>query len=338
MLMLSEPELWWNTMPGPSNLVEQVAELLLQPQNVVIRYGEGMPWESDFRISVKEKVQQRDPNILLDAYSAPPQCDLGRWVAKQIGGSEFFCLPSEDPIRKATEQNLLRDRVLWVSGIQTRRQAEGWFDLAARMSRSPKEQRGRMVALVPSSIPVNEAQNALNIAEYVGDYDLHFFSESLTSRLSLPRTDKKYLAELAVTLAQGDPRRCAQYVAMGQELVEHPEAQTQNMNHDDRHHAIWLAQMRVVFARIEETKFDILQRNWKAVSVLVGTSDDFGNYIADIGDIELRHLVFAVKNHQLVLPEEDLKTAQLLHANRNQLAHHHILSYQELEEVGERLL
>ncbi len=140
-----------------------------------------------------------------------------------------------------------------------------------------------------------------------------------------------------MALAHGDPRRCGEFVDMGQSLVEDPEAQAQGMNHIDRHHAIWLAQMRVAFARIEETKFEILQRNQSAVGVLVGDTDEFGNHINEIGDIELRHLIYAAKTNRLYLQEEDFSTVQILHANRNRLAHHHVLSYEELQTLGNRL-
>ncbi|MCD8190624.1 MAG: hypothetical protein LUD78_10485 [Clostridiales bacterium] len=337
--MLNEPELWWNEMPGPSNLVEEAAEQLLQRESVALHCAEGViPWEEDFRISVKEKVQRRDPDFLLDAYTAPAQGDPGRWVVDQLTGGGFFCLPSEDPVQKASAQGLLKNRILWVSGIREKRQADDWLDLTQRMKRVPPRQRGCVVLLLPSGLPGRSWLAELDMEAFVGEYDLHFFAETLTSRRRMPRFEKKYLAELAVALSQGDPGRCARFTAMGRRLVEAPEALEMGMDHADRHHAVWLAQMRVVFAKIEETKFAILQRNQAAVSDLVGDRDDFENYIVEIGDIELRHLIHASKNGRLWLPAEDWQTVQILYANRNQLAHHHTLSFQELEELNERLL
>lgn len=338
MPMLNEPELWWNEMPGPSALVERTAEALLQTQSVALHCGEGVPWEEDFCISVKETVQRRNPDLLLDAYTAPAQGDPGRWVMDRLTGGDFFCLPSEDPVQKAAARGLLKNRILWVSGIREKRQADAWLDLAQRMKRVPSGKGGCAVLLLPGDLPGRSWLTELDMGTFLGEYDLHFFAETLTSRRRLPRFEKKYLAELAVALSQGDPSRCAQFAAMGQRLVEDPEALASGMDHVDRHHAVWLAQMRVVFARIEETKFAILQRNGDAVSVLVGDRDDFENHIEEIGDIELRHLVYAAKNGRIWLPAEDWKTVQVLHANRNQLAHHHTLSFQELEELNGRLL
>lgn len=339
MLTLNKQELWWNTMPGPTSLVGRVADLLLQTQNTIISDEGGVPWEADFRISVKEIVQQRNPNILLDAYTPPFQCDPGRWIISQVTGGDFFCLPSEDPLRKAAAQNLLRDRILWVSGIQPGSQANKWIDLAVRMSQLPREQRGCMVVLTPGSIPSNVSSvKKLDVNDFIGEYDLHFFSEMLASQQGLSHPNKKYLAELAVALADGDPKKCAHYVAMGKKVIADPDSQTPDMNRDERLHAIWLAQMRVVFARIEEAKFNILQRNRSSVSVLIGHVDEFGNCITEVGDIELRHLVFAEKQGWLHLPAADSETIQALHTYRNELAHHHILSFQELEMLNQLLV
>ncbi len=176
MQNLSKPALWWDTMPGPSGLVERVTEFPLRMQSVVIRHEGDVPWEEDFRFSVKEAVQKRNSDLQMDGYSAPPQEKPDRWLVDRLSGGRFFCLPTEDPIPRAAAQGWLKDRVLWISGIGDKRQAGAWLDLAARMGRVPQEQRGCLILLLPKTIPVNTSLSVLDMSEYLGEYDLHFFS------------------------------------------------------------------------------------------------------------------------------------------------------------------
>lgn len=325
--MMQPAELWWNAIPGPVRLTGRLASQLLHLESTVLCSTGNFPWPDDFRLNVKDRIQRVSPHLLVEYCDASAMGDMtpGRWILDRIGGGRTFCLPSDDPLRVAIQHGYMKNRIFWVANCRSREQANAWIALANQLKR--RAQEGCVCLLAPPGMRGNSGLSQLAADGYFGAYDLSFFAASLVSSMDLTSFEKKYLTELAVSLAAGSAQTCADLAAQGRALLE-------TIGQAPEHtHAVWLAQMRTVFAPIEEKKFALVRENEEAVRSLFGTVDDYGNRIDSVDDIELRHLIYAARRFHLPIPPAVMDILQILYQDRNHLAHHHILPYDELKEL-----
>lgn len=331
--MSSNAELWWENVPGASQLVDDMASQLMRMESVLLYTDEDFPWPDSFRMSVKDRVLRSHPDYALDVCDARLLEDMepGRWILDYFGGERIFCLPSEDPAKLALREGMMHNRIIWVTNCQKKEQVNKWLGFARAMRKEEPSLAGCIALILDKKLHTHSMFQTIDVAEYYGEYDLSFFAASIISRMKMKPFEKQYLSELSVQLAFGSAEHCAELTKNGIELLQNPEEVARWAKNSKCAHAIWQAQMRTVFASIEEKKYDLIQENQKAVQPLLGTIDDFGNRIETISDIELRHLIHARKKGDIFLPEKTAGKIDILHTSRNQLAHHKVLAYDELK-------
>ena len=338
---MSQPnELWWGVVPGPSQLVEQLTAHLVRFESALIPYTTAsFPWGDTFRLNVSDRVRQVHPMLTEELCNASAMNGRspGRWVLDVVGRGEVFCLPSDDPIEIAAESGLLKQRIFWVTHFTNKAQVADWVAFAKALRKKAAGHCCCVVLLLPASLRINSHLTELETNAFFGEYDLSFFASFILSHRKLSQFEKKYLSELASALAFGDAVQCAELASAGRELLEEPEQLPMICAIPNYLHGVWLAQIRTVFSHIEETKFAIVQQHRNAIAALLHTTDDFGNSIEQIEDIELRHLVHGVNHNIISLPERTCTVINDLYNSRNQLAHHRILPYSELKQLQQLL-
>lgn len=334
-------ELWWSVVPGPSQLVEQLAAHLVRFESVLVPYTTAsFPWGEEFRLSVNDRVRQVHPELTEEICDARTMAGRspGRWVLDEVGRGNVFCLPSDDPIEIAAQEGLLQRRIFWVTQCASKAQVSDWVTFAKALKKKAANQCCCVVLLLPADLRINSHLPEMETDSFFGEYDLSFFASSLLSRTKLSQFEKKYLSELSSALSFGDAVQCAKLASAGRELAEAPEQLPVVRAIPNYIHGIWLAQIRTVFSHIEETKFAIVHANRDAIAPLLHTTDDFGNPIEQVEDIELRHLVHGLSHNLIDLPDRIRSVIDTLYTSRNLLAHHRILTYPELKQLHQQLL
>lgn len=329
--MNTDAELWWGSIPGAQTIVRSISERMLQQTSLAVSATTGVHWPSILRMQVREQVQHRNANLLIENCDDSTMGDMspGEWVLARYG-SGIFRLPSISAEQTALSNGLLQDRIFWVFGVQSKARLKEWLDFATLLQKNRNRRCGCVVILLDSNLTVKGRMEQLDINQYISEYDLAFFAATMVASKALSFWEKKYLSNLAVCLSLGSPERCAELIQNGRDLLAQPEAVCGS--NADLLNAVWRGQLQTVFAQIEETKRTLVLRLANHLKPILGTIDDYGNRLISLDHIELRHIVHHL-HKRIAIPEDDEAVVRSLYEMRNMLAHHRYLSYPQMLEL-----
>ena len=348
-------DIWWKRLSNPVELVNRVTDLLLDNTSVAVVFDGSLPWKETFIETIAQEIEiysadRRIKSHTLSADTDPGEFLLQKYCSRDIQ-REYW--PTESKARFLAEHqqivlnksyvfiNLDGDSANWLSFIKEYTACcpedgeHGLFVLLTADKKFVDSQK--KTAEETDDLPLQ----FLDYDEYVHDYDAYILCMMLLSQKNLGMP-QQYLSELAVALAENNVVLAAELADRGEALAIDPQKTFQETvqsigiraehSPSDIHHAIWQAQMKILFPILEQFRCQLFKTYQKEITDLfyLPRSGTFDCETPD--ELEIGQLQFLLKNKRVLsIPDYE----SLCHAReaRNCLAHLNYLPYQKFKPL-----
>lgn len=152
----------------------------------------------------------------------------------------------------------------------------------------------------------------------------------------------KYAAELVGEFCGRDIEQCGLLSDFAGLLVNPnmaysyfaDELPSQCRKNDEKINASVLsAQFKVIFPLIEQKRRELIEKYYDAISQCLPWVNDYSEHRDEPYDMELRDLIY--KFNEIKVTESDRELIKRLRDARNQLAHNHVLPYEEVRDLAQ---
>ncbi|MGN1412010.1 MAG: hypothetical protein ACI4WH_05850 [Oscillospiraceae bacterium] len=350
--MKNSDEIWWTGVIGASEYINCIEQSLEEKNSVLLFIPQHIPWHDCFIRHVK--LDNPNRNImsfnLIDC-SKILENNLGLMLLNRYGSNEQKSQYKHDiPIGIYLFDNkILNNRTIWFYNIPERLENR-WITFLCEFQR-----RKLLYPNVNNTILCMEIDDAHQRSvnspftdtiiwnKQVFDYDVLMFAMHRVRNINEPESIKKYVSQLASSIASSDIELCDSLITRYYDLIRFPEETVQticnmiynnsnasifNMTKRKFDYIVWSAQEQVLFPIIERERlnfinkyYDVVNKNFKNPEVKGNGGDYESPY-----DVELGALVHIcnrrfqgteiIRNNNI-----DWDTLKSLHEARNKIAH-----------------
>ena len=192
--------------------------------------------------------------------------------------------------------------------------------------------KGTLIFLTSEVMP---SQITIKLTDYILPYDVQFFAFNLLENTRLSQTEKLFTATLTSKLA-GTSAIIAKSLATpelffnGQSLAE--DVLGENFNSQDFTRALWETQIQFALPIVETIRENLIDRNLSALKKILPVADEFGKFLDNPWDMELRHLHFYGGSAK-IFSMADWDILELVYRIRNDLSHLDTIDFERLRKI-----
>ena len=388
---------WWNSITGPNSLLQAITLALLEVKSVVIYAPDDLPWRKQMRSSLEGMLRESTHDLVFEYVDCELDCQLDSKGNLNVADFLFerFSTPSvKNGYRKTSgksvqqymqEHHVLDNAIIWIKGM-TDKQVRSWFDFCKAYK--PESINGGLFVLeayLPkplSSVPAS--MSGISYRDHVSLYDALLFNYMIVSEWQDNPSWLQYVAtvstnlcvhdvELSCSLIEecdfkaGDAIGTLKSLAIEEDYGKryaadnledwHPFALIRSRRDEPMAHALWQAQLQVVFPLIEMERLSLIDLRKRDLEIAIteeyfdsqtgkiGRLEYCGNEITSPLDLELGSLRFMTQRWFAVdhekryfsLPTyEDRERLLLLRNMRNKIAHMNVCSTEEIVAFFEK--
>ena len=342
---------WWMDTPGAARMIARTAEQCLCSGSVIMSELAPSLWPEKFYECVFARIQQENSAMrfmVIDESELNSADDRELALLERANynaGFEYRPASWKSIAEYAAKTNAFQEMTIVIRHI-VGEHADAWLHFAADYARSCQD--GALLLAFDQGFPTREfnRKNVLMLlpADWITEIDLlslALFAGSSTRHAS--RIGSDYLARLAVALCRGYPEVCCRISQLGeldtldQDLVElageYPSVSTLRAGTQEYDRKRWEVQIQTIFPALELCRCGMI-RKWEAeLSERLPLRDEYGIEIHEVSDIELRHIVYFLNQHWLILPGDEYMHVFEVYNARNRLAHLRILDSKTLKNL-----
>ena len=388
---------WWNSITGPNSLLQAITSALLEVKSVVIYVPDDLPWRKQMRSSLEGMLRESTQNLVFDYIDCELECQTDSKGNLDIAGFLFerYSTPSvKNGYRKSSgksvqqymqEHHVLGNAIIWVKGM-TNEQVKSWFDFCkAYKPKNTNDGLFVLEAYLPNPlVSVPSSMSEISYRDHVSLYDALLFNYMIVSEWQDDPSWLQYVATASTNLCVHDVelscslieecnfkaddvidalRSLATEEDYGKRYAadnledDHPFAMIRSGRDESMAHALWQAQLQVVFPLIEmerlslislrkrELEIAIAEKHFDPQTGEIGKLEYCGNEITSPLDLELGTLRFMThrwfaddhEKRYFSLPDyEDRERLLLLRNMRNKIAHMNVCSIEEIVSFFEK--
>lgn len=327
----SPAEIWWNSVAGPSEVVNEVNLVLLSTHNVILRVPRDLPWRHEMRDAIRELVQRSSGISDLSVCVIDVKDDLEdrltpeEVLMKRCGHNDDWKLyrPGAGSVcNYMLRKQVLLNKIVWIKGIPTFDEYKRWKSFCSKW-KSPSIKDGLIV--IESSWPDIHPEGTFRVVDYeahVNYYSVQLFNGLILDDEYFERSSylqKRYVAAIASHLCGMDVE-VAEYLVRNYDLItEDPIKSIQGVstsdifikrgNGDTEDHVlllcrenktaelgkrIWEAQLETLFPIIEQERLEIIASLRGELEELIGANaiQQYNADVSNVEDIELGTMVY----------------------------------------------
>ncbi len=335
-------KIWWESTANAARLCTDVIDCVKYEQSAVIEFNSDTPWTDEFRRIVEEKTHYNKSMKRFECVDAPIGENPGDFIMNR------YCTEEERaeywPTKPAGEflannrSTVLNNMIVYVRNIDEKDMAE-WNNFLGEYINSPRKDssysRGVFVLETKTAhIPPRKNIRNLRYSDYVSDYDMILLCLSLVSGEKCSGEMKRYIAECACSIGR-KVERSAKLASCGLELVKNPieEADNFSIPRSEAESALWEAQIKYVFPKIEAYRRSIVKKYRAFLETQVPVSTAFGEFINVPDDLEIGHLFLIFSKEKNVVTSSEYASICKLREIRNKIAHLIPLDYDSISEI-----
>lgn len=326
-------DVWWTNVTGPQMLIKSVVDALSDNRSVLLELPALTPWPNRMRELVADIAQGELDlegstfDVLFaedfDDGQSPVDALLDRYALVDV---RHGYRASFDAASYLLEHQVLKDRVIWVTGLGPE-QVEAWMRLVRNWSpNSPSdglfiiETMGQRASLRERGSAEGARYATVAYGEMVGDYSVSLFNGLLVEELSsasLTVPEKRYCASLLSHVCGGDVEVSDAVSGNIERLLENAldcvcsvagcfessrgECDRNNVLTIARkgeegliNHRVWEAQVEVLFPILEARRLAVIARLHDRIDEALKEYEvyQFGERVTEPEDVELGTLVY----------------------------------------------
>ena len=339
-------EIFWKRVSNASRFLDDAIDELLSDRSVVLSFEDSIPWKDVMLDVLGEKLLPCLNTCSLDPYTAEGVTDPGEFLLRRYFSardrSNYW--PGGGSVEKfmAEQNSTLHRRILLITDIPETR-SHAWITSVSEYLRyaDPEEHAHFLLITSGTTFTGSDAIAVQSYRNYISEYDCLMLCMSLLADMKCSVLAKKYIAELAVQLADHRLEYAGQFAEYGTELLRNPSEAVRNLYpelsfekvEELTEQSLWEVQIRIVYPELEHFRRGFVRKYQESLKDYLPITDSAGEKITEPGGIEIGQLHHLCTAHHIA-DKSDFD--RLCHARdaRNNLAHGDTVSYAELQKLG----
>ncbi len=339
-------DIWWKRLSNPVNLIENIADSILENKSVAVICRDGIPWKTSFLDAVMEDISQCSAGMRNSTHDIRENINPGDFLMKKYCSKQEQSryVPSETKARflsKSKFSTINKSRVfVFLDG-----QANEWVNFIDEYSSyfGEDDEHGLFVLLTSDgNIKSSEHIDCYDYDKMVSQFDTLLLCMTVLSEQNYGILEKQYISETAVSIADGNVMLAGKLAECGINLVIKPYEtvdfvlSTDNfpmeMNEQKLKASVWKAQIKVLFPLLEQFRYDFISEHYREISdSLYGASnEDYKN--KNVYDLEIIDLYHICKKRRIV-SDTEFKCLGSFREARNILAHWELVPYKSVMDL-----
>ena len=323
-------EAWWERVPGARRFLQNMAGEAEHNKAIVADIAEDDV--EGFITIFTEVIQRRNYSTVVERYdlnSDGGEEDFVTDLAAKFDPGYVPDLMSDSIIMDVANKGILSGYVIFVK-VNVKL---NWLtNLVSDFNRVNSPDKGTIIFLTSDTMP---SQITMKLMDYILPYDVQFFAINLLEDARLSQTEKLYTATLTSKLA-GTSAIIAKNLANaelymnGRKLAK--EVLDSNFANHKFERVVWETQIQFALPIVETVRERLIARNLSALKRILPVADEFGKFLENPWDMELRHLHFYGGGDKVFSPG-DWEMLELVYRVRNDLSHLDIIDTERLQKV-----
>lgn len=329
-LSTADLEAWWERVPGARRFLQTMAREAEHSKAIVADIAED---DVEGFISIfTEEIQRRNYSIVVEHYELNNISDAEDFItdlAMKFDPNYVPDLMSDSIIMDVASKSILSGYVIFV---KVNSKANWLTSLVSDFNRGDSLDKGTLIFLTSETMP---SQMTMKLMDYILPYDVQFFAINLLEGSKLTQTEKLYTATLTAKLA-GTSAIIAKNLAIpdlyynGKQLAKEILGDKYIGHKFER--SVWEVQIQFALPIVETVREKLIARNLAGLKKLLPVADEFGKFLENPWDMELRHLHYYGGNDK-VFSQMDWDMLELVYRVRNDLSHLDIIDVERLEKI-----
>ncbi len=335
-------KIWWESTANAARLCGDVIDCIKYEQSAVIEFNDDTPWTDEFIGIVEEKTHNNKSMKRFECIEAPAGENPGDFIMNRYcteeERAEYWPTKSVGEFLANNRTTVLNNMIVFVRNIEEK-DAENWNRFLGEYINSPRTDSSysRGIFVLETKTPyISQRKNIRYISynDYVSDYDRILLCLSLVSGEKCSGEMKRYIAECACSIGKS-VERSAMLASRGLALVKNPisEADEFSIPEYETESALWEAQIKYVFPKIEAYRKGIVKKYRSFLETQVPVSTVFGEYINLPDDLEIGHLFLIFSKEKNIVTSAEYNSICRLRDVRNKIAHLIPLDYESISEI-----
>jgi hypothetical protein len=337
-------ELWWQRMSNAVMFISDVYEAIQSGKSVIMNFPDEIPWQDTLTEILIEKIRTVSAEKTVDHHDVsgvaiPGEYLMNNYCSEKDKVDYWFSISYEEFL-SAKKNITLNHRYVFLTGIN-QTNAESWVKSVSDYLGfcNERQEHGEFILMVKhSNIKAVKNMQVFNYTDYVTDYDCLLLCLNIISSMKCSSGMKTYISEVASNIAGSDIEAAGYMAAEGIELVKEPlkTAQMvsgiQNLTEDMVTSAIWLAQIKMLFPKLEQLRKSLIQKHLNQIRSHLPYVGSDGERIDEPNALEIGEL-FSMCHRHKILGNEEFSMLSKMRSARNNLAHWKIMSYSDIIDL-----
>lgn len=309
--MMNAEAYWWESVTGPQELIETVANSIRARKVVALMVPEDLPWRDGMRAAVQLEIRQSpelgdvDVEYIDVQDECPDEENIGEYLLRRYAlESVTSNYRGRESIQEyISKNNILNNRLLWVKGM-SKEDEKKWIDFCRKYEIS-HDIEGHIVLEVRCATRDEEPNiDFIQYSEYISDYDVLLFNSAFLDRAGkeLRHTWQRYIAALCANLCGTDAelsvhlmetsdfkkqeplQRITEIVASedfirrGENSKDHVLNAARGNRTPEIKNRIWKAQLQTIFPILEMERASFIEKYYDQIRDALRTKYLDSNY------------------------------------------------------------
>ena len=279
-----------------------------------------------------EVIQRRNYSTVVERYeinSDSGEEDFVTDLAAKFDPSYIPDFMSDSMIMDIANKNILSGYVIFVK-VNVKL---NWLtNLVSDFNKVNSPDKGTLIFLTSDTMP---SQMTMKLMDYILPYDVQFFAINLLEDTRLSQIEKLYTATLTSKLA-GTSAVVAKNLANVELYLNGRKLAKEILADDFASHkferVVWETQIQFALPIVETVRERLIARNLSALKKILPVADEFGKFLENPWDMELRHLHFYGGTDR-VFSTGDWEMLELVYRVRNDLSHLDTVDIERLQKI-----
>lgn len=341
-------ELWWSRLVNSVRFLDDVKDAILEEKSVIMNFTGVIPWYDDLTEFLEQKLSfmTETRSFVYDDVSTVT-IEPGKYLlTKYFSESErrkYWTDKSYEQFMAENDNTTLNHRILCITGINSSNAASWLKTISEYLEYRNSDERCIFILFVQHA-NTNSSKFISNFQyeDYVTDYDCLMLCLTLLSSEKCSSIQKQYISEIASNIAGNNVEIAGLLAREGLSLAEDPYGTTSQVLWENDikvnnlmevvETAVWKAQIKLVFPKLEDFRRDIVQKYSDKIKNYLPITSSSGEKIDKPSDVEIGQLFFIAGKGKF-LDKNEFDMLNKMRDARNLLAHRDSIRFDKLKEM-----
>lgn len=331
-------KIWWKMINNPKIFISNVCKDLLAEKSVIVSNRENLPFQSDFKNLVENKLSKAnarrsityldasviESSTMIEDFFFQNYCSIDtqrRFFPKKDYSKTQFLLEQKD--------FSLNDKFVWVSNIDSN-DIPKWADFISKYCRLQKSNNLCAIFVIEfNSEFTDKIKNCIveNYNKYISKYDYYIYSMLMSANSEIDNKHiTNYAAEISSMLCDNNAVYCEFLMSDVYRLIDdtasvYSECMNKNISESELNSVIWNAQIKHLFPIIESYRRDIVEKYGRELNLYLPYKTVYGVNINELSELDLCNILDIVKKYSINIEKDEFNKLNLYKDARNDLAH-----------------